>query len=736
MKSVLSIILFGCIAIVTQAQVVTWTGSAGNGFWDDGDNWDTSSPPGPSDQARIEIVGEKVFVQDGYSATIKELYCDGELTIEDGALLIIDNSDDNGLHGSGDLLVEGQLEISKSANNGLVITPFTVASSGILLISDSSNDGIQANGTNHGQLQITNTTNTAISGFITNNGELLIDDALNGVSGGLTNNGPAEIVNISNAGIVNQFDNTSTLDIDGGSLNMFLSFTSTNSGTINLDNAFVRSVTGPGIGQNLHNLTGGIINIDDTAKAMEFQDGALINDGHINITDADVGVEIESTTLTIGSTGSMDISTNTGSPLTLVDASSIDNSGAVTLASLAVVDMLKIPASAAYSSADGSSLTITNGDKAIDCKGAFVNGGVLLITGSQHGFHQGGATNIILENTMTGDIDMNQIVTNSIIADVDNEGDIRIFQGNATVAVEGHVDNSGEFIFSLVENGAISGSINNSGNLRLQSCGAAGLNLLEGPNVNTDLIRITNNAGTGLTLTGVDNTLSNSGNIEIEDLSFVSIAVSDQATFTNTETGYIKNQLRSNGLIVSNSASFVNLGNYEVINCTYNGVRVDDASFVNGIGAEFLTVYTFVGISAVGASTVVNEGDVYIYGSLTQEGVNVIANSTVTNKGPGTVLIEDAAVAGIVTDSGGSYLNEGNTTIHSDFTGITNNGLLDNFGMMEILSYSNLAIVNNNALSVMTNSGTLTIDKNGSPIDIKNVAGAMFSNTGVINVLP
>jgi|GEM_PF-6606308 len=36
----------------------------------------------------------------------------------------------------------------------------------------------------------------------------------------------------------------------------------------------------------------------------------------------------------------------------------------------------------------------------------------------------------------------------------------------------------------------------------------------------------------------------------------------------------------------------------------------------------------------------------------------------------------------------------------------------------------------------MINSGSITIDKGGSPIDILNVPGAMFTNSGTINVIP
>jgi len=487
MNKILSIIFLLALALVSHGQVVTWTGGAGNNFWDDGDNWDTSSPPTSSDEARIEIVGEKVFVQDGYSTTIKKLYCDGDLTIYDGGILVVNNSDGDGVSGSGDLLVEGQLEITKSANSGLTM-PYTIADSGILLISDSSNDGIQAHGTNDGQLQITNTTNTAVFGFITNNGELLIDGALNGVSGGLTNNGPAEIINITNAGIVERFSNTSTLDIDGGSLNLFLNFSSTNSGTLNLNNASVRSVTGPGTSYSLTNELGGIINIDDTPIAMEMHNGALINNGQINITDADEGIEIENTSLTMGSLSTLTVSTNTGSPITLDATSALDNSGSITLTSLAMVDMLTIATGGSYSSEDGSALTITGGDTAIDCKGTFTNAGVLLITGSQHGFHKGSGMNVIFENEITGDVDINDVVINSIIADIDNEGDIKIDDGNSTVAIEGHIENAGDLELIFLDNAAISGSIENSGEILTRWCNALAISLSEGANVNSGLL--------------------------------------------------------------------------------------------------------------------------------------------------------------------------------------------------------------------------------------------------------
>jgi len=47
-KQLLTLSILAAATTLSQAALVTWTGGAGNGFWGDTGNWDTSAVPNPA----------------------------------------------------------------------------------------------------------------------------------------------------------------------------------------------------------------------------------------------------------------------------------------------------------------------------------------------------------------------------------------------------------------------------------------------------------------------------------------------------------------------------------------------------------------------------------------------------------------------------------------------------------------------------------------------------------------
>ena len=737
-RALITLLIVVGVLEIGSAQTVIWTGAAGNEFWDDEDNWNTGAVPTLSDEVRIENASDDVVIQTGYSTTILKLYCNGELTINDDGQLIVDGSDVNGIFGSGCLKVLGELEVLK-ATTGITINTLLIGTTGDVRILNSKSKGIIGNSiTNNGYLFIGNTVDTGIDGIIINSGVLEINDALNGVEGNLINSGDADFTQIINVGIVDQFDNSGTISISGGAVNVFLYFDATNSGEINLSNASVRAINGPGVSYTLTNEADGEINISNTPKGILMDGADIINQGEINITNTVHGIDLVEGTLTVGAVGSVDISTTTGQAITVDATSDVSNSGSITLTSAALIDIFEISTGGAYVGLVGGIMSITNGADAIVCRGAFTNADTLIITGSQRAFTNGGISEVVLNNETTGVIRMNDIVTSSIIADVNNQGDFRIEDENSNVAMEGHLINSGKFVFIFLDNSALSGRLTNRVDFDVHTCNATALNLIEGGSYNSDIgdIFIYRANGVGVSLSGDDVLFNNSGIIQVEEKYFDSVLVTDNAGFYNIANGTVIGEWRKTAVRVLNGGTYHNQGLTSSINCSLTGVSLSEGDFVNTQGATLDVIYSYTGISAANNSIFVNNGNLTIEGTANDTGIKIVSDSYFSNTSTANIDISQTASVGIYTDADGFFNNVGSIVISSDFTGVTNNASFFNSGILSILDYSNLAISNNSILSDMSNSGSININKGNSLVDIKNVPGAMFSNTGNITISP
>lgn len=236
--------------------------------------------------------------------------------------------------------------------------------------------------------------------------------------------------------------------------------------------------------------------------------------------------------------------------------------------------------------------------------------------------------------------------------------------------------------------------------------------------------------GAGATLQGTENTLTNSGTIDVA----ANGTVTDAGSITNEAAGVI-NFNGAFGTATLNSDLGV-IGNYGDINVTGAGTVVVNGTVTNyGTG----TIDVLAGTMTLGADDMVNQGAVTVAAGATLS-VDILtgqAGSTLTNTG--TLNVTDFANAGTATNSGsinGSVTNTGTFNANGgDFDDFANAGTFNlNAATAGAGTFANagMFVGNGNALTGLTtfdNQAGGVIDATASV----TLAATSFINDGTVD---
>ncbi|MFK7935801.1 MAG: beta strand repeat-containing protein, partial [Saprospiraceae bacterium] len=238
-------LLWIAITTVTYGQTTTWNGNV-NTDWNNAGNWSNGVPTATTTNAIIEAVTNHPNITSGTMTVSRKVKINpnATLTINAGATLTLEGSNDDGLRNQGTVVNNGTIRTDNSGSHGIAneTATATFTNNGIIQIERAGAAALNNAGTgrfiNQGTIKIGKTHPLAAGGIANINGSTFTN-----ASGMIT------IDNTTNNAIyqqseLTQFNNQATLTIGAnakigknGIFNAFeAGFTNQNGGIINVDN--------------------------------------------------------------------------------------------------------------------------------------------------------------------------------------------------------------------------------------------------------------------------------------------------------------------------------------------------------------------------------------------------------------------------------------------------------------------------------------------------------------------
>ncbi len=768
-----AIIMLG-IASTASAQTSTWTNN-GDGLFSNATNWDNGSPNNSSTNAIIDDGDSAVIVTLDASRTIKDLTIgpDDSLLINNNtSLSVAGNIDNSGLvqlnslgnttsvniSGAGDheLTGSGIIRLGNSANriagNGTLVNTATHT------IEGGGNIGANVIGINNLGLIRANvagntmTIDPSAAGGLINTGTMRAENGgtllLTGTGGGSFDNTGGSISALAGSSV----RMTASLDITGGTLS------TAGDGSLSVDGGqtvFLTNLTNAG------NLT--LNNNSDLRLS-----GGIVNSG--SISTAAVGnptnIRIEAGGVTLSGGGTMNFQSTsginggaTGARLTNVD-NTISGSGSIGQNTAAFTNGA---AGIIQANINAQTLTLDPVATATDGDISFINngilrasnGGILLMTGSGSGNFQ--------NNNRIEALDLSTVLfqTSARVTGgtLSTSGSGSFVVDTSQNAFFTGITNTGNLIARNNSDLGLSGSIVNSGNIRLQSTGnqtdmeiqAGGVTLSGGGNVFLENSTTgINTALTGTRLTNADNLISGTGSIGQNTTAITNSAagiiqanagtltLDPVATAADSGASFLNNgTLRATGggtliLTGNGGGAFTNNDRIEAL----NGSEVQLTGGVSVTGGILAT--TGSGLFRANASQDVFLKDLTLAGNLVADNnTDLGISGSITNNG--TITLTSAGnQTDLEIQTGGATLNGGGTvTFANSTTGLNTAQFGARFTNVDntlqgqgSIGQNNTAITNSASglINANINGGRLTLDPSASAVDM----GASFRNDGIL----
>lgn len=311
-------LFFICLffAITTNAQTISWTGNSSQ-HWEDPDNWDTNTIPGPNDDVVIDNTSDPV-VYDMQSSTIKSLSLRGtaQLIIERKATLEVYKSTFRGIsiNSNASLINNGTLLFSSIPLEGIFVEGTLVnEKKGFMEFKEVGQRAIlvrSGNFSNYGYVLLLKA-NVGEGILVTTNSSMVNTGGIEiekGYPGNFSISDNSEVINtgimdfsiihnmpfrmLSNSSFFNLSNATLQIErFSSGASTMFISISSVfeNAGLVNLQNESRNINPTIGIqlrGNSFDNLNGGIINVQGFAEGILVDTNQKFNNyGQINIKD-------------------------------------------------------------------------------------------------------------------------------------------------------------------------------------------------------------------------------------------------------------------------------------------------------------------------------------------------------------------------------------------------------------------------------------------------------------------
>ena len=774
--SILPAIIFLSIASIAPsgAQTTTWTNN-GDGLFSNAANWDNGSPNGSTFDAIIDDGDFSVSVTLDVSRTIRDLTIgpdDALLFNNNTTLTIGGNVNNNGLiqlnslgnttafnfSGAGDHILSGSgiLRLGSASANRVGGSGTLVNSASHTIEGGGNIGGNQIGINNQGLIRanvsgVTMSIDPSAAGLI-NTGTMRAENGgslfLTGASGGDFDNTGGTISALAGS----QVRLAGGLSITGGTLS------TVGDGSLSVDGGqtvFLTDLTNAG------NLT--VNNNSDLRLS-----GGIVNTGSISTASlgnpTDVRIEAGGVTLNGGGTmsfqGASGINAGTtGARLTNVD-NTISGSGNIGQNSAAITNGA---GGLIQANLDGQTLVLDPVATATDGNISFINngilrasnGGTLLMTGSGGGDFQNN-NRIEALDLSTVLLQTNASVTGGTLS-TSGSGSI-VVDSSQNVFFTG-INNTGTLIARNNSDLGFSGSIVNSGTIRLQSAGnqtdieiqTGGVTLSGGGNVflenpSTGI----NTTTTGTRFTNVDNLISGVGIIGQNTTAITnsaagiiqadggSLTLDPVATASDAGASFLNNgTLRATGggtliLTGSGGGAFTNNNRIEAL----TGSEVQLTSGASITGGTLATTGT--GLFRANASQDVFLKDLTLAGNLVSDnntdlGISgsIINNGSITLTSLGNQTDLEIQSGGATLSGGGTVTFANSTTgLNSAQTGarFTN---VDNTLQGQGVIGQNVTAITNSASGLINaniNGGRLTLDPSASAADM----GASFRNDGVL----
>ncbi len=765
-----------CIAssVASQAQTSTWTNN-GDGLFSNAANWDNGSPNGATFDAIIDDGDTAVSVTLDVSRTLNNLTLGADDSLffnNNTALTLAGNIANNGLIQLNSLGNTTSLSFSGTGDHSLSGTGIVrlgnsvnrIAGSGTLVntathtIEGGGNIGSNTLGINNqgliraNQTGVLMTIDPSAAGNLLNTGTLRAENGggllLTGTGGGSFNNTGGTIEAL--AGSVVRFN--ASASVTGGTLS------TTGNGSLSIDGGQTVFFT------DLANA--GDVTIQNNSDLR--LSGAIANSGSIS-TDAlgnATNVRIESGGVTLSGGGTVSFQStsgingaSTGARLTNVD-NTIRGSGNLGQNSAAITNST---AGVIAADIDGQTLLLDPVATATDGGVSFVNNGVLRAS-------NGGT--LLLTGSGGGDFTNNNLIEALDLSTVRFTTNVSVTGGTLSSTGSGQfIVNSGQnaFFTNITNNGlliadnnsdlGISGTINNTGTIRLISVGnptdleiqAGGATLTGGgtltlSNATTGI----NSVGSGVRFTNFDNTIQGVGTIG-QNLTAITnaagglidangagtLTLDPVATANDTGASFLNDGiLRASGggtLLLTGSAGGAFTNNNRIEALDGSEVQLTAAASISG---------GILASSGSGLFRVLGNQDVFLT-DLTLSGNLIADNNTdlgisggITNTGSIT-LTSIGNQSDLEIQTGGATLDGGGTVTFANATTGLNSASgtrftnVDNILQGQGSIGQNLTAITNSAdglINANISGGRLTLDPSASAVD----GNPVFRNDGIL----
>jgi len=570
-----------------------------------------------------------------------------------------------------------------------------------------------------------------------------------------------------------------------------------NSGTIHIGS--IDNINKLGINlatsADFNNLSGGVIDINRcltdgiivTNTGSTFINAAALHIGNLSpITSTGLAVTV-SGVFTNQASGNLTINRTTGYAAIVLNGSAIfNNSGTVQLGSSDPVGGgIIMWALGKFNNLAGSTLEINRSTWTgvlVDQSGTlFTNNGIFRIgniASIQSGIALGNGGDFI--NNSTGSIQVDRI--NDIGIQTHNSGSVFTNNGAIQAGTNGVIGNAGISVNSSSSfTNSASGSIQiNNANVNwwtkaivvsvatftntgfiimgdlIQNSG--GITVAEAgtfTNAATGSIQVHNTFYNGIQLYHVNTTFTNHGSVVMggmADLGYNGIAVSENATFTNSVSGSmvinnVKVNWWSRGILLESAGKLNNSGSIQLGNTNLNnsGVFIQGAGiFTNNAGAALHinnAFYNGIELTQSGSSFV-NHGSLMIgaIGNVKEMGIKLLDNATFTNSVSGLIHVNNVntnwwsraiSITASTFNNSGTIL-EGNLGLNSLGVLVESTGSLINnvSGDIEINNATYHGIQINHTASSCTNHGDIKI---GAELAAGHYGIVLYENGSMIN---
>lgn len=241
-------LLFTC---AVQAATVSWTGAAGDNFWNTPGNWTGGNVPGPGDDVILNVAGNPLIIVDTVGASVRSIQCSESLRLDDATVSLTGGT--STFSGPveitrGWLSVDGADTVMNVSGPTTLLSASCYAYSGAkiwftnvtTMVVTNGHAAWQASGAST-EIHLSNLTNVVSElgytlGLSATDGGLMNLRRLANLQGhcGIYASSPGSVLDLSNLGVLGSETGVATVSADGGGIILVPKVTKTINGNLTL----------------------------------------------------------------------------------------------------------------------------------------------------------------------------------------------------------------------------------------------------------------------------------------------------------------------------------------------------------------------------------------------------------------------------------------------------------------------------------------------------------------------